>query len=394
MIPAGALAFSLGVSLAAPVTPIGAAEVRVRLKRAQKSVALSGYDLHVGPPNRFATTIRLAPLAVHRATVRLTGRGRWEVAWDDKPAQVLSGDRLWVKGERLHLGREAAPFELELIAGGGARIDVIAHLDLEKYLLGVLPAEMPIDWPLEALKAQAVAARSFARRLTSERRAGRFDVESDITDQMYRFADQAQRHHARATKLRRAVTETAGEVLLEPGGRVLKAYYSADCGCTTEDPRYVWGASEAMQSVLDPTCGTRAPVRWQRRLGRDNVRRRLARALDLPADAGLTSFEITGRTPSGRVATVAAVMNVGGSPHRRTLTANDFRRAFGPKRIRSANFSLRWSGRELEIVGSGVGHGVGMCQTGARAMADSGATYRAILRQYYPRARFSGDPST
>ena len=389
MFVSSTFALAVGVSFAAPAVPVTPTEIRVRLKRAQSAVVLTGFELQVAPAARFATTVSLRPSRPQRATVRATGRGTWDLTFDAQPTQHLIGDRLWVRGRALHLGREAAPFELELTAPGSGRIDVIAHLEVEKYLMGVLPAEMPIEWPLEALKAQAVAARSFALRLARERRRGPFDVEADITDQVYRFNADVHRHPGHLVKLRRAVTETDGQILLEPGGRVLKAFYSADCGCTTEDPRYVWGPSDAMQSVLDPTCGTREPIHWSRRLGRDRVRRVLTRALHLPAESGLDSFEIADRTPTGRVASVVAVLNVGGGSRRRVLNVAEFRRVFGPKRIRSANFSLDWSDRELRIVGTGVGHGVGMCQTGARAMAERGADYRAILKQYYPRAEFS-----
>jgi stage II sporulation protein D len=79
-------------------------------------------------------------------------------------------------------------------------------------------------------------------------------------------------------------------------------------------------------------------------------------------------------------------MNVKGQTQNVTLNSQEFRKIFGFQRIQSTDFSLRWQADELEITGQGSGHGVGLCQRGAKTLADGGSTYRDILRTYYPRA--------
>lgn len=373
-------------------SPLVAREMRVRLKRALPSVALSGFGLRVTPPSRLVT-VSLPPLTTVRARVRAPERGRWLIEYDHQAPQEIQSERLWVRGQMMHVGAEAAPFDLELTAQPGGGIDVVARLDLEDYLLGVLPAEMPLSWPLQALKAQAVAARSFAWTMAQERRRRHFDVDSTIMDQVYRFAIRGEDRPGWMNKLRRAIVETRGEMLTDPHGHVLKAFYSADCGCVTEDPAYVWGPIEGFESVRDPTCVQRKPIAWHHVFTRTEVIKRLSSGLKLAKPTTLDSLLVGARTPSGRVASVVAVVHQGERRDRLDLNVGAFRRVFGYRRIRSSEFSLNWMGDSLKVEGVGLGHGVGMCQTGAKVMAERGANYRSILKLYYPRADLQRRPA-
>jgi stage II sporulation protein D len=126
---------------------------------------------------------------------------------------------------------------------------------------------------------------------------------------------------------------------------------------------------------------------WQMILNRSEVRSRLIAALKLPGSATLKTLHIGGRTPSGRVSAVIAAMEVDGKSRSMQLNSQDFRRIFGFNRIRSTDFTVRWLGEQLEIDGTGIGHGVGMCQTGAKSLAIEGRSYRDILKLYYPKAQ-------
>ena len=364
-------------------------EVRVRLKRALSVVQISGVSLRVSAPSMFLQVE--ARSGLRTARIRALDQGRWSIQWngEDSPEQITA-ERLWVRGDLLRVGVEPTPYDLEIFRGAHRGLDVIARLDLETYLLGVLPAEMPISWPLESLKAQVVAARSFALRQARVRRKEPFDVEATISDQVYRFLGEVKRQPELELKLKRAVEETRGQVLRDHRRKILMAYYSADCGCRSENPKFVWGdvkhRVEAFDSVRDPSCDLRRPTSWTIRLGREEVHDRILTALNLPAQSSLKALHVGGRTPSGRVARVAVSLGVDGQPRRSDLSAQEFRRAFGYQRIQSADFSMRWFGDELQIVGRGSGHGVGLCQRGARSLAESGRTYREILKTYYPRA--------
>jgi stage II sporulation protein D len=383
---ANAAGFSAGAATSATAPGQQTLEVRVRLRKELPSVDVSGYGLRITPPTGFIDIDAHVGLA--KAKIVHTKPGVWVVRWaGSRRSQKIEAEQLWVKGQMLRLGIEPVPYDLELHENGKKGVDVIARLDMENYLMGVLPAEMPIAWPLEALKAQAVAARSFVMRNSFERRDKYFDVDSTIIDQVYKFLAEAEQHPDYKTKLIRAVKETKGEVLVDDRHRILKAFYSADCGCQTEDPRFVWGKVDDITSVKDPTCSKRRPSNWDLQLSRGEVRSRLLASLDLPIDTGLRALHVGGRTPSGRVASVIASLDVGGKVKTVDMKSQVFRRIFGFERIRSTNFSLKWMGDELEIHGSGVGHGVGLCQSGSKSLADEGMKYKDILKLYYPKAQ-------
>jgi stage II sporulation protein D len=250
----------------------------------------------------------------------------------------------------------------------------VATLDLETYLRGVLPAEMPVSWPIEALKAQAVAARTFALFRQGQSRAKDFDVDSDVMDQMFLEG-------AETTKrAEQAIDETRGLVLHTPQGKLIAAYFHSDCGGHTEDARNVWGGGESTGTA---GCPFTARANWKLRL----TLKQLAAKLRLPVKA----IELGERTESGRVARVALALADGSG---RTITANDFRHALGYGELKSTAFSISREGETYTFAGRGFGHGVGLCQWGARQMALQGSSFKEILAHYYPSARLGHDPNS
>jgi stage II sporulation protein D len=378
-------AVSVGVSAQAERV-----EIRVRVKKELLTVEVSGMGLRVSPPSAFRPVTALVDTDLAKAKITRKSHGQWVVDWfDDKGLQRFECDRLSVRGQILRVGAEPVPYDLEVVPNPKKGLDVIARLDLETYLAGVLPAEMPVSWPLEALKAQTVAARSFVLKSAIERREQAFDVDSTIIDQVYRFLSEADTDAVVKRRLNRAINETRGQILRDEHGRILKAFYSADCGCQSEDPRFVWGKLDSFISVKDPTCSKRKPLTWEVAVDRVDVRGRLVGILGLPVDSQFRAMHVAGRTPSGRVAEVVAVMAVGGKSQSYRLSANEFRKAFGFQRLRSTDFSLQWFADELHIRGNGAGHGVGLCQTGARGFAEEGRSFKEILKFYYPKAKLS-----
>lgn len=314
-------------------------EVRVRLRKEQPSVSISGFALRISAPTRYLS-IENPPSGLAKAKVTRKRKGLWVVNWGDgSQPQRIESDQLWIKGQMLRLGVEPVPYSLELHESASNSVDVIARLDMESYLMGVLPSEMPLAWPLDALKAQAVAARSFVMRSAYERRDRHFDVDSTIIDQVYKFLAEMETHPEYKVKLMRAVKETRGEVLVDSRDRIIKAFYSADCGCQTEDPKYVWGKVETYESVKDPTCKKRKPANWKITLDRQEVRGKLLAAFGLGEESSLRGLHIGGRTPSGRVAEVIASVSTANSRlEKRNLNSQEFRRIFGFQRIRSTDF--------------------------------------------------------
>ena len=257
------------------------------------------------------------------------------------------------------------------------RARVFNRLLLEDYLLGVVPAEMPESFGLEALKAQAVAARSYALAEMAQRGW----LYSDTRSQAY---DGRGRERPLVT---RAVQETAGEVLMHDG-RPVKAYYNSTCGGRSAPASSVFpddrtpGVME--RGVVCPDC-RRSPFHsWVRRV----PAARTCAAAGLPP-AALESVEAVVDERSGRAESF--VVRAGG--REASVPADVFREKLSSgmplsEQILSTRLLMapRVEDDALVLEGQGWGHGVGLCQYGASGFASRGGTYRQILSRYYPGA--------
>jgi stage II sporulation protein D len=176
----------------------------------------------------------------------------------------------------------------------------------------------------------------------------------------------------------RAVADTRSEVLTWNGEPILAAFHSASGGRTASAAE-VWGGSlPYLRSVAVDGEEVSPDTYWRVRLSRTDLERALA-----PLGLELGTFRearVAERTASGRVARIV----LSGSGGSGTVTARQLRSAVGDGVIRSTLFEIREIGSDVVFVGSGHGHGVGMSQWGAQAMAERGADYRAILAAFYP----------
>ncbi|MDI6893925.1 MAG: SpoIID/LytB domain-containing protein [Bacillota bacterium] len=246
-------------------------------------------------------------------------------------------------------------------------------LPMEEYVAGVVAAEMDPRWPVEALAAQAVIARTFAvERLA--RGGVRRAHGTDVCDDPGHF--QAYDPEAITPGVRRAVARTRGLVLTY-GGEVAQAFYHAHSGGYTATPGEgvdFRGAAPYLQARPDPYSGD--AMRWKAWVTPAEVRA-AARRMGVKLGRVLPA-EVTARGPSGR----AVTFRFGG----KEVPAARFRLELdGGMRIRSTLIDgMEVSGGRLVITGRGFGHGVGLSQFGAMRMAQSGHDFRAILAFYYP----------
>ncbi|MDI6776170.1 MAG: SpoIID/LytB domain-containing protein [Syntrophales bacterium] len=253
----------------------------------------------------------------------------------------------------------------------GGKMDMINVVGLEAYLYGVVPKEMSREWPLEALKAQAVVSRTYTiyRKERSGNRS--YDLCATITSQVYGGKE------VESEKSNRAVDETRGIVLLYNGQLVLP-YFHANSGGITEDAEYVWTEKLPYLKGFRDDYSMNAPNSlWKLSLSLDEIRKVLnEKGIGVGQIAKLMPVEIS---PSGRVGKIK-VSHSGGET---IINGNEFRLKIGPTLIRSTLFSVTCDNREVHFEGKGYGHGVGMSQWGAYAMAREGYSYRDILRYYY-----------
>jgi stage II sporulation protein D len=253
-------------------------------------------------------------------------------------------------------------------------LHVINTLDIESYLYGVIPKEMSPQWPLEALKAQSVAARSFAlyQKRINKNRA--YDVAASTGSQVYGG------YSVESPPANRAVDETKGIVMMHKGQPAL-AYFHANSGGITEEASNVWTAEVPYLKSVEDAPSTRAPnMAWSASLDVNTIKRSLLRhGIKLSAVTGIRAVK---NSPSGRVTKIGIYTPEGEI----VLDGNDFRLKVDPSIIKSTLFNIlpRDDGEEnVRFEGRGFGHGVGMSQWGALVMAREGCSYREILSHYY-----------
>lgn len=314
-----------------------------------------------------------------------------------------------------------------VLRDGNGQLTLVNILPLEEYLLGVVPREMPADWPLEALKAQAVAARTYATYHVLTGGYGDYDVRNTTDSQVYGG------YSAEDPRASAAVQATAGEVAVY-GGALINAYFFSSSGGYTEANENVWSGSALPYLRPVPDYDQDSPwFSWHLDLPMSQVEQALT-----AAGYGVGKlYEVIpdGQTQSGRWARII----IRGSTGSRTLTGNQFRLAIGATVLRSTKFTVRpldarladvqqaYQGSEtlpvvaaggrvasaplsgasvvaaggttalagytvvgkqavpasLSFDGGGYGHGVGLSQWGARGMALQGYNYQDILKHYY-----------
>ena len=276
--------------------------------------------------------------------------------------------------ERIRLGGNLYKGDILLKATPDDKLDIIEYLTIEEYLYGVLPVEMSPDWPLEALKAQAVASRTYALRFINPARD--YDVTNGMEMQVYNGTTKVN------SRIIEAVNATRGEVL-KYKGKLITAFFHACCGGHTASSKAAWGEDviKPLYGVTDPYCKPSSHYRWELRLPSSDL-------LKFVQSQGSTALRVKGlkvrqKDRSGRALSFTVSTDAGNF----TLKAADLRKKFGTFEFRST-YITRISPVKggYEIAGRGWGHGVGLCQDGAKFMAYKGKTYKRILHQYYPGA--------
>lgn len=366
--------WALGVLFGAALVPAGAfaeEEVRIRIYEA-RSVEVSGaglqlFDADLGAELKLPAGRRAVWLAFDDDGVRASvfdGGKRKAVATVRSILLQAQGTLKVDKGR--YLGR------IEVVVDEKARrVRVVNRLPLETYLLGIVGSEMPASWPLEALKAQSVAARTYAMyRRMMMRAAGRpYDMESTVLSQVYKGAD-----HIRPRVIR-AVEETRGQVLSFAHGLV-EAMFHSTCGGHTRSAASVYGREVPyLKARRCEWCRGSSRYRWRVRVPMKKLTAAL-QARDLVKGAVQAV-----RRPKG-----SPVVEVATRGRRVSVPPRQVRAALGYGALYSGAFTARSRRGEVVFRGRGFGHGVGMCQWGARGMAAAGRSHVDILEHYYAGA--------
>jgi len=335
--------------------------VRVALIKGAENVRLDGIGVLAtdenGEPLREAS-----PFYVSRAKGGLSVNGK-----QVRRLTITSPLFITVGGKKYRGVMEVSPADKGIL--------VVNELPLEDYLVGLINCEISSQWPMEAVKAQAVVARSYAMYQKEARKNSAYQLEATVMDQVYDGCD------IEDSRAARGVAETSGEVLTYEN-KVIQAFYHSSCGGHTEASENVWGIPlPYLQGVDCAYCLTSPSSRWEQAIPLKKIESLLK---DNGYQAGdLREIRTGGKNRSGRVTDVTLISSTG----HLTISAVNLRKAIGYGVIKSTNFEIRMAGDKVFFTGTGNGHGVGLCQWGAKQRALEGFDYREILSYYYPGTR-------
>lgn len=265
------------------------------------------------------------------------------------------------------------------IIPAGNTFHLVEHAPLETYLYGVLPYEMSHSWPIEALKAQAVAARTYTLKTLEGVKNKNFDVFSDVRSQMYKGGGK------QYDSVKKAVDETRGEVLSYQD-KLFFTYYHANCGGGTDDVRSWNPGAQSIKPLSGTSCKYDSHSKshsWQMNISHAKVE---TYAKSVGLSGNLKSIKIARKTDTGRATNLTLKTSKG----TKTVPCGKFRLATGIRSCKITKLSVRRN--DVHFEGKGYGHGVGMCQDGANGMAKSGKNYKKILKNYYPGAELKKLP--
>lgn len=267
--------------------------------------------------------------------------------------------------------RYRGALELRHKSGGLTAVNIVP---VDDYLRSVVPEEMPVDWPAEAIKAQSVAARSFALASRGRHASEGYDLCTTTHCQLY-TGTAAEKSASNA-----AIKATRGEVLTY-GGKPIEALFHTDSGGMTENSEDVWGSHVPYLRAAKDTPAKTMP--WTKTISRADLERKLAakghdigkvRSVALsPLAIGRAAKD---RTASGRVKT----MTVKGTKGTATLSGTTWRSLLG---LKSTLFDAKLAKDMVTFTGYGFGHGLGISQWGAERMAAKDKSYADILHHYY-----------
>ncbi|MGE0616285.1 MAG: SpoIID/LytB domain-containing protein [Bacteriovoracia bacterium] len=396
--------------------------IRVRIAHRQSLVKVRGMDLRV-----YEKVVNRTPAgnsAYARVLAMGAAIGEWEFrcaggevsgrakAVEGAPAgkvppPVRFRGPLYVHTEAGFLSALGRPYRDEIkIQPVGSRCDVVNVVDIEKYLDGLVGTEFSPEWASESVAAQVVAARTYAyhQLITARRKGQHFDLDSTVKDQVY---DGIASEHFKAA---RVASRTEGMILSladssrEPRVFPIKAFYHSTCGGSTQVPEQVWGASTPgfQRRVVCPYCKGSPRFRWELEVGggeisnllRDAAKREGAPSTwpadwsDVLARGELREMAAGPLDASGRVESVLMQWQLGERRVSWPVPAVLLRNGLGTARLKSTAFEVTAGGAKQTWVfkGKGYGHGVGMCQWGAKTMGEQGKSMAAILKHYYPDA--------
>lgn len=361
--------------------------------------------------NVFATSIPSIKvlIAKDRSIVNIKGTDVKRVIWTKKSNRLYEGEKKFrfnCKSQKI--GKNRKPFKLAsllsktgmlkhgenryrgtlhvLAAQDHKGCDIVNELSLEEYLESLLSKEMHNSWPQEALKAQAVAARSYAYYKLKTKQVSKtkgFDTFYDL--------ENSEKHQVNGTffdvtkSTSKATRETRGELLFLNSGKITPVFFHSKCGGKTLTPGQVWTNEISDYSSVDcPFCHKHGTKAWNKKIKLSELTAGLTKALykykgvSVAKNDGLTRLIKDSKNDSH------IKFYLGDEFH--VIKKSRLRGTLGRKVLPSNLYKLSsMKNKNIAIKGAGFGHGVGLCQFGAKELAKRGYNYKQILNHYFPK---------
>jgi stage II sporulation protein D len=264
-----------------------------------------------------------------------------------------------------------------------ARENAVRTMPIEDYVRGVVAAEGSTESEPEALKALAIASRTFVLKNLGRHAADGYDFCATTHCQRYRPATAGSSDVP--ARIKEAVSETSGEILQDADNRIVDSYFSASCGGATANMTTLWGKSAPpyLQGVKDEYCESQPHHSWTDKIPEAKLLQALQSDPRTNVGARLGEISVSRRDGTGR----AQLISIDGE-RQVTVSGWDLKiivgRALGWNLLKSSRFEISHQGSNYIFRGGGFGHGLGLCQEGAHVMAARGANYRQILNKYFP----------
>ena len=250
-----------------------------------------------------------------------------------------------------------------------SKLQIVNFVDIEKYLLGVVPYEMPSSFPLEALKAQTVIARSYAQTNINRKKKD-FDLYDDTRSQVYSGIPKS-----RLSNVEKAIKETKGEVITY-NGRVIDALFHSYSGGYTASAKEVYGNDIEYLKPVEDKYSKGVPMSvltWTYLIPKSQLEKEIG---FIPVDYDIEYTE------SNRVKYII-LYNEDRSLEKK-YTGAEFRRKYSTSKIKSTAYNINIENGDIKVVGSGYGHGVGFSQWSSKTMAeDEKMSYKDIINFFY-----------
>ena len=297
------------------------------------------------------------------------------ISFGNKNFNTNAIDIIPAKEPSIYLNKRLYRGTLRIVKTKQKKLIAVNTVNLEDYIKGVLYHEVSHRWPIEAIKAQAIASRTYAFYQIKENAHKHYHLYSDISSQVYNGV------YAERYRTNQAVDETKAKVLVWKENPV-PAFFHATCGGHTENAANLWKVNLPPLSGLEcGYCKNSPHFSWSYdiELGMLGKSLKSAGYIVDPLD----SIKISGKNRSGRVDSV--ILN--GQNFSESIKAKDLRYLIGPSLIKSTNFDVMIKDNKVYFKGKGWGHGVGMCQWGAFSMAKKKKTAEEILLYYYPGSK-------